>query len=222
MKHGLITTEEIPYNKQIKYGELCRIFGFNNTNGGYINRNLTKIRKEYLLNKVGRKYIIISKLETPKYAILDDRFCISYEDKNKSGVYKIQLNNEVYIGQTNNFLNRFNRHRRGNGGKEFTKILLENNAKFEALEKEDDRKQRLIKEAKYTKDYINMGYNVLNTIEVLYTNEKRHNGQIKYKEVRRTISLNDSNLNKVLELLKENNIEFRLHKLRGNNTKEDK
>lgn len=47
-----------------------------------------------------------------KEATRDDIFKVDEQYKDASGIYKIQLENEVYIGQTSNFWNRFYSHYR--------------------------------------------------------------------------------------------------------------
>jgi hypothetical protein len=105
-------------------------FGLEKKWGGYMDRNISKIKYEYELEINNKRYKILKKLPIPKYEEIDKRFCISYDNKNMSGVYIIQKEDDVYIGQTNNFYKRFMVHRGGyNKTSEKTKILLENGAR---------------------------------------------------------------------------------------------
>lgn len=80
-------------------------------------------------------------------------FNISKDDCTKSGVYKIQLNNEVYIGQTKNFIERFRRHY-GNG-KAVIRKMLRDGASFNILEFENDKNKRIKLEKKWILYYKN-------------------------------------------------------------------
>ena len=132
----------------------------------------------------------------------DINFKINEENAYEEGIYKIQLDNDVYIGQTNKFVRRYQQHKLGVKGENQTEAhkLIKNGATFEMIEIERDAKQRLIKEAKYVNKYINDGYNVLNSTKVLFKN----------KDVIDTISFDSSDLDKITKLLSDNNIEFKL------------
>lgn len=136
----------------------------------------------------------------------DINFKISEENAYDEGIYKIQLDNDVYIGQTNKFVRRYQQHKIGVKGDIQTKAhkLIELGATFEMLEIERDEKQRLIKEAQYVDEYIKNGYNVLNSTKVLFNNKDSIDG----------ITFNKSDLDKITKLLSENNIDFKQHKFR--------
>lgn len=135
-----------------------------------------------------------------------DNFLINWEDRNKSGIYIIQLNNVVYIGQTKNLLNRYNNHRQNNDFNSNPKVksILELGATFSLLCYEEDVEKRFIKESEYTKQYVENGYEVINTLEVLATREyskDRYNPQ-KYATVR----ILRKDINSTIDILKDNNI----------------
>jgi len=138
----------------------------------------------------------------------DFNFKIPEEYAWDEGIYKIQLDNDIYIGQTNKFVRRYQQHKRGVKGEVQTDAhkLIENGATFEMIEIEKDGKQRLIKEAQYVDKYINNGYNVLNSTKVLFNGGKRN------EEV--SVSFNKSDLEKITKLLSDNNIDFKPHKLK--------
>lgn len=138
----------------------------------------------------------------------DFNFKIPEEYAWDEGIYKIQLDNNIYIGQTNKFVRRYQQHKRGVKGETQTDAhkLISNGATFEMLEIERDTKQRLIKEAKYVDKYINEGYNVLNSTKVLFNGGKRK------EEI--SVSFNKSDLDKITKLLSDNNIDFKSHKFR--------
>lgn len=139
----------------------------------------------------------------------DINFKIDEEYAWDEGIYKIQLDNNIYIGQTNKFVRRYQQHKRGVKGETQTDAhkLISNGATFEMLEIERDTKQRLIKGAKYVDKYINNGYNVLNSTKVLFNGGKRK------EEI--SVSFNKSDLDKITKLLSDNNIDFKPHKFRN-------
>lgn len=136
----------------------------------------------------------------------DTNFKINEENAYDEGIYKIQLDNNIYIGQTNKFVRRYQQHKVGVKGDIQTEAhkLIVSGATFEMLEIEKDEKQRLIKEAQYVNKYINDGYNVLNSTKVLF------NGGKQTEEI--SVSFNKSDLDKITKLLSENNIDFKPHK----------
>ena len=207
--------EDIPYGEEIKYSKLCDVFGLEKQWGGYMDRNISKISYEYELEINNKYYKILNKLPIPKYEQIDERFCISYDNKNMAGVYIIQKENDVYIGQTNNFYRRFLVHRGGyNKTSENTKILLENCATFKALEFEEDIEKRFIAEAFHTKKYINDGFNVISSEKYLYKGTNKNIKQNRLSEPKMGITFNKSDLEKITKLLSDNNIDFKPHKFR--------
>lgn len=119
-------------------------------------KNCTGKRKEEVLKKLnqymdiqisGRK-VLISKVYSEeevekifyeksrsliKNPLMEKSFCVyDYKDKRRSGIYKIQLDNKIYIGETKDFYERFRQH--WFGGLKHTKELLENGGKFSVIE----------------------------------------------------------------------------------------
>ena len=131
------------------------------------------------------------------------KFKINPLDKNKAGVYKIQLNNIIYIGQTNNFIERYYQHNsKLNKMNKSTKPLLELGATMDILEFEDDLEKRLLKESKYAIEYKLNGFNVINDFNRIVTeNYSKIN-----KEKFITIKLRLKDLDFALKLLRDNNI----------------
>lgn len=144
---------------------------------------------------------------------MNDSFKVAEENKYQSGIYKIQLNNEVYIGQTVNFWNRFYTHNHPNKPI-YTSVLLRVGGTFEVLEIEKDREQRLIKERKYVEKYIQDGYEVLNSTKVLFNGTNKSIKEKRQAEPKMGITFNKSDLDKITKLLSDNNIEFKSHKFR--------
>ena len=139
--------------------------------------SLNKIKKDYLVEQNGNKkdYFIIRQL-TDEEKILNtklvpykNQFHVISDIKNKSGVYKIELKEEkkIYIGQTNNFYNRFCRHCNPSTYS-LAKDIIKQGAIFSVIELEDDRCERFIKESYWSEYYKNKGYELLNDERVLF------------------------------------------------------
>lgn len=155
-----------------------------------------------------------------KEATRDDIFKVDEQYKDASGIYKIQLENEVYIGQTSNFWNRFYSHYRIISKKSpYQSVLIRFGGTFEILEIEKDREQRLIKERKYVEKYILDGYDVVNSTKVLYKGTNKNIKQNRLSEPKMGIIFNKSDLEKITKLLSDNNIEFKPHKFRDKKRK---
>ena len=130
---------------------------------------------------------------------------ISKEDEHKAGIYKIQLDNDIYIGQTNDFKRRFYQHYYGQnirykGFGADTEKLLRNGGSFEVLEFEDNVEQRLLKENYWVQYYSQNGYNILNTEKLLSnknSRQKRNKPNTKY------IKVLTKNYNEAIQLLKD-------------------
>lgn len=104
-------------------------------------------------NKTKYKILEVFKIDDIERNFL---FKVDKKDSHSSGIYKIQKDNIVYIGQTNDFKNRFDQHNSVTFGKELgTYKLLHEGGTFEVLEFENDRNKRLSIELKYIKEYSN-------------------------------------------------------------------
>ena len=155
-----------------------------------------------------------SNILNPRYG--NDVFKVDEQYKYASGIYKIQLENEVYIGQTSNFWNRFYSHYRKTSESKspYQSVLIRFGGTFEILEIEKDREQRLIKEKEYVEKYILDGYEVVNSTKVLYKGTNKAIKKKRMEEPKITITFNKSDLDKITKLLSDNNIEFKPHKFR--------
>ena len=139
--------------------------------------SLNKIKKDYLVEQNGNKkdYSIIrpltdeEKFLNTKLVPYKNQFHVISDIKNKSGVYKIELKEEkkIYIGQTNNFYNRFCRHCNPSTYS-LAKDIIKQGAIFSVIELEDDRRERFIKESYWSEYYKNKGYELLNDERVLF------------------------------------------------------
>ena len=130
---------------------------------------------------------------------------ISKENEHKAGIYKIQLDNDIYIGQTNDFKRRFYQHYYGQnirykGFGADTEKLLRNGGSFEVLEFEDNVEQRLLKENYWVQYYSQNGYNILNTEKLLSNKNSR---QKRNKPNTKCIKVLAKNYNEAIQLLKD-------------------
>ena len=201
----------IEYNKLVKYNVLCEMFGEKPKRGGYLKRQLNCFKKNYEIEKVDRKYRIIRKLTNEE--ILENNFFayrnkerykgfkIPVENSRRAGVYKIQLNNVIYIGQTNNLVHRFSQHLIDDTNNHGTAKLLRQGAIFDVVCYEDDNNERLkieqetIKYYYFSDDYICINY--------VGTDEQVKNIK-KYLKLKFDIK----DKNKIISLLKDNDIFF--------------
>lgn len=139
--------------------------------------SLNKIKKDYLVGQNGNKkdYFIVrpltdeEKILNTKLVPYKNQFHVISNIKNKSGVYKIELKEEkkIYIGQTNNFYNRFCRHCNPSTYS-LARDIIKQGAVFSVIELEDDRRERFIKESYWSEYYKNKGYELLNNERVLF------------------------------------------------------
>ena len=130
---------------------------------------------------------------------------ISKKDEHKAGIYKIQLDNDIYIGQTNDFKRRFYQHYYGQnirykGFGADTEKLLRNGGSFEVLEFEDNIEQRLLKENYWVQYYSQNGYNILNTEKLLSNKNSRKK---RNKPKTKCIKVLTKNYNEAIQLLKD-------------------
>ena len=139
--------------------------------------SLNVIKKNYLVEQNGNKkdYSIIcpltdeEKFLNTKLVPYKNQFYVKEEDKNKGGIYKIELSQEkkIYIGQTKNFYNRFCRHCNPSTYS-LAKDIIKQGAIFSVIELEDNEHERFAKEAYWSKYYKENGYELLNKEEVLF------------------------------------------------------
>jgi len=226
-KFGISHMEDI-FEKEITFKELTEhllrdgvlFYYVVDVNGNLIeNENRLKDRISFLnIEKMGDNLYkshhkwsdgsetIFLKPRCKNFRVLD-------KDKHKSGIYKIQLNNDIYIGQTMNFWRRFYSHMHPNKETKPSK-LINMGGVFEILEMEEDKEKRLIRERYFVDKYNNDGYNVINSITVLFNGSNKLIRQKRLAEPKMGITFNKSDLEKITKLLSDNNIDFKPHKFR--------
>lgn len=211
-----IVTNDIKYGIKMKYKELADMFHLDYKNGGSRALQIRQLQRLYEIKSDKTLYVVLREYDEEEKEELQAKptpsnFKILKKDKNRGGVYKIQLGNIVYIGQTNNLANRYNAHVNGQNQCD-TKSLLLNGGNFELLEFEENQEERFFKENNYIKEYEEMGYKLLNSKDVLYCGRNK-----KLKERNKNycyIKFNKSDIEKITKLLSDNNIDFKPHKFR--------
>ena len=173
----------------------------------YYEKNKNKYKFIKLVNYVNDDCVIIE--DNHIYVSRDSVFTrlsnIPKKDEHKSGIYKIQLGNDIYIGQTKDFKQRFKEHYYGAnkyvGFGADTQSLLRNGGTFEVLEFEENKINRLLSESNWVQYYINKGFNVINTTTVLSTKESQNK-----KSLSKYIIISKENYQKAITVLKEHNL----------------
>lgn len=195
---------------ELSYRELTNFLELPYLRGNSKDEQLSELSKICKIEKDKTKYKITEIYDE----IIDDNrrkshfselTNISKEDEHKSGVYKIQLDNDIYIGQTNDFKRRFYQHYYGQnirykGFGTDTEKLLRNGGSFEVLEFEDNIEQRLLKENYWVQYYSQNGYNILNTEKLLSNKNSRKK---RNKPKTKCIKVLTKNYNEAIQLLKD-------------------
>ena len=219
-----IIKEDIKYGIKMKYKDFAKMFHLEHKDGGSRALQIRQLKRLYDINIYNTLYTVIREYTEEEKEIFQAKptpsnFKILKKDKNRGGIYKIQLGNTIYIGQTKNLANRYNAHVNGQNQCD-TKSLLLNGGTFELLEFEENQEDRFFKENKYIKEYEELGYKLLNSKDVLYYGKNK-----KIKERAKnccSITFNKSDLEKITKLLSDNNIDFKPHKFRDKKLEENK
>lgn len=158
------------YGEILSYKNICLITGEVRHLGSSSKKaQIKRWRRIAILEKINSRYKFVRmlnedeikeikmKMKETKLRVSDNykQSCIdnfkqlnlSLENMHKSGVYKIESKDEIYIGQTNNFYSRFIQHWKGyskNGSD--TSGLLKRGGVFSVIELENDKVKRLSRE----------------------------------------------------------------------------
>lgn len=196
--------------------EICREFGWNTIGGSYRNARLKYFESLCSYHKEGNKFIIDEIYETPK-PVEDARFgykverlkkydslSISENEYKDIGIYKIILDNKIYIGSTiMGFRDRFLFHYYGHDKTmKHTYELIKEGGKFEILENMNGEDEETIrkKEDEYIQKYKEDDSWIL--INNIGGWGSKANNRKKYT----TIRIEVKNLEKAKEILKENGL----------------
>ena len=130
-----------------------------------------------------------------------DNLIISYDKMNNYGIYKITLNNDIYIGSTKvGFRKRFQEHNQGhNELMQHTYDLLQRGGIFEILYDmtgvEDEELIRMV-ETEFINEYLlNPEWNVINKYKSSISYKS------KYKKKKKTIKIDEDKLYDAIQLL---------------------
>ena len=200
----------------LTYKELCNRLNIKEMSGNSKIKQMRELTGICRYEKIGRKYIIKELCDNYRdyfyyranpnnYKELDD---YSFRYMNEAGIYKIQLNNIIYIGQTKNFRNRFVLHKNNPSGfLNNTQKLIKNGATFSILEIVPDEKERLKKEKEYINKYsaddsyicINDNYNVKKHPDKINKNKTKE----KIRNKKKSILVDKEYYSEIINLLKE-------------------
>ena len=179
--------------------------------------NIKKLNAICTYHKQGNSIIIDEVFDAP-LPIEDNRkgkqpsnfpqFKVDEDKWYNKGVYMIKLDNQVYIGSTVNFRDRFIQHRR-KGGMTHTKELLKQGGEFFILHDMNDIEDiELIRrvEEEYILFYTHeTDYDVINRRMGTFKKPKKSKEpKIKYK----TIKIEENRLSEVLEILEERGVHY--------------
>ena len=185
--------------KLLTYKQLCKEFDLPYYSGGNQKKaQLEELKRYYNYEKQGNKYLIKEKYDKPllkqrkgKYI---KQFQIPFEYEKSAGIYAIKKDTCIYIGQTNNFFKRFQKHCIYNP-------LIQEGGIMYLLELEDNREQRLFKETKWSYYYLNQGYTLCNSFKLLKKEKKE---KIKFMK----IFVNVNQYETACKILKDNGVDI--------------
>ena len=223
MNKILLNVGELEVGKKYKdLKEMCEVLKLEYKDSTNSRKSLLKeIKSIYQLEKQGRGYLVLNKYEQRKITKNENdrrknngrnntrkrkefsNFLISRENENKIGVYKIVLDDNIYIGSTiNGFRERFKGHRYKNKLMLHTYEMLDNGATFKVIEFCDGLPEIEIRdlENKYIKQYKeDDDWNLVNSRDAWDYIKKQ-----KYKTIR--IKIKEEEYDKVLKFLKDSNL----------------
>ena len=202
------------------YKELCSLVEEEIKDGNSKKAQMKEFERYFKYHKEGHKFVIDEVFDTP-LPIEDSRkgkqhsnfpqFKVDEDKWYNKGVYMIKLDNQVYIGSTVNFRDRFIQHRR-KGGMTHTKELLKQGGEFFILHNMSDIEDiELIRrvEEEYILFYTHeTDYDVVNRRIGTSTFEKPKKSKepkIKYK----SIKVEENRLSEILEILDERGVHYK-------------
>ena len=200
------------------YKELCRYLEWNTTTGNAKKSQFKDLERYCKYHKEGQKIVVDEVFETPlpsnsqsgRPTSIISEFCIDEDKFNNGGVYIIQLDNEIYIGSTVNFRQRFNAHRsKSNTKLPQTRDLIERGGQMSILHDmtdiEDIELIRMVEEEYILFFTHETDYDVVNRRIGTFAFEKPKKPKIKYK----SIKIEENRLSEVLEILEERGVHYK-------------
>ena len=208
------------------YNKLCEAMDWKTTGGNTKVKNLKILDSICKYHKEGQKFVIEEIYEEPKEIINNRKnngnnghstaqyfpnYLVSKEQNESVGIYSITLGNKIYIGSTTaGFRKRFLEHR-GKQNPLPTIEMLENGAVFEILQICNGMTENEIRhiENNWIEEYrSNPKWEVVNELKNVAIKGERKDSRSKPKYTK--VKINKNDLNKAMELLKENGIDFKL------------
>ena len=179
------------------YKELCGAMGWAVASGCSKKSQFKDLERYCKYHKEGQKIVIDEIFEAPlpsnsqsgRPTSIISEFCIDEDKFNNGGVYIIQLDNEIYIGSTVNFRQRFNAHRsKSNTKLPQTRDLIERGGQMSILHDmtdiEDIELIRMVEEEYILFFTHETDYDVVNRRIGTSTFEKPKKPKIKYKTIK--------------------------------------
>lgn len=209
-----INTSNLRIGQVIKnYKELCALLGEEVKTGKSKQLQIDNMKRFFEWEKAGQKFIITDIYDTPLPKV-DGRSSGNYRAgiintynvpktlSHKTGVYKIQKNNLVYIGSTKvGFRERYTQHCRESSCMKHTRNLLKNGGKYSIIwiANNNDTEQDIRKKEQYYLElYRSHGYTIINKEEVLAMD--------KAKVRTKNIKVKKEDYNKAIQILNDQNI----------------
>lgn len=209
-----INTSRLQVGQTVKnYKELCALLGEKESAGNSRKAQLKEFARYFEWEKSGQKFLITDIYDTPLLKV-DGRLSGNYRAgiintynvpktlSHKTGVYKIQKNNLVYIGSTKvGFRERYAQHCRESSCMKHTRNLLKNGGKYSIIwiANNNDTEQDIRKKEQYYLElYRSHGYTIINKEEVLAMD--------KAKVRTKNIKVKKEDYNKAIQILNDQNI----------------
>lgn len=201
------------------YRELCKILNIKQTGGSAKKSQMKELARFVKYHKDGNKIIIDEIYKEPLEKINGRIEAIKLRAKNNSdwkiydnlniepekmlnyGIYKITLNNDIYIGSTiKSFRKRFQQHNRGKDKlMKHTYELLQNGGVFEILHDmtgiEDEELIRMVEDEAIKEYLLNPNWNIINR----KPGAKSYNRT--YKKKKKVIRIDEDKLYEAIQLL---------------------
>lgn len=212
------------------YRRLCEFLEEKEKGGKSKICQINEFKRFFSFDKIGNKIIITQIYDIPKKKIDNRRggspwkvlkhpnlgvYNLTDEQGLLKGVYKIQLNNQVYIGSTTvGFKTRYRQHCVNNQNtSSHTQALLSKGASFDIIWVADENDSESIirqKENDYIQQYKKNGYKMLNSNIPVIISEKRTVIPEKRKPTYKNIKINKEDYEKAIALLTENGLRIAL------------
>lgn len=200
------------------YKELCGAMGWMVASGCSKKSQFKDLERYCNFHKEGQKIVVDEVFENPlpsnsksgRPTSIISEFCIDEDKFNNGGIYRIQLDNEIYIGSTVNFRQRFNTHKsKSNTKLPQTKDLIERGGQMFILHDmtgiEDIELLRMVEEEYILFFTHETDYDVINRRINTPVFEKPKKSKIKYK----SIKIEEDRLSEILEILDERGVRYK-------------